>query len=182
MMALLGVRDARSVDLADEALDLPVLLRVPPGVFVEDGILGIIGTNSRLEISRECGVFDPRTPERDVACLHLSLPSALSRATMPSCRRYCPISRRPNFDAPSSRSRKVYGTSTIRRAFARAITSNPILKPIAFSGTPSMAERRTAKNPLVASRTGTSAFPRKQATRDTTRRRNGQSMVAPPAT
>src|SRR5216117_1567426 len=107
MMALVGVRDAHTVDLADEALDLPVHLGVAPVIFVDDRILGIIGTNSRLEIGRECSVIDPRLPKRDVACLHLSLPSALSRATMPSCRRYCPISRRPNFDAPSSRSKGV---------------------------------------------------------------------------
>src|SRR2546428_1463681 len=181
-VALHGVRDAPSVELADEALDLRVLVGVPPVVLVDHRILRVVWTNGRVEISRERGVLDPRLAEGDVACLHRSFPVTLSRATMPSCRRYCPISRRPNFDAPSSRSRNGYRTSTIRRAFARAITSNPILKPMAFSRTPSMAERRTAKNPLVASRTGTSALPSRQATRDTTRRRSGQSSVAPPET
>ena len=54
MMALVGVRDAHTVDLADETLDLPVRLGVAPVIFVDDRILGIIGTNSRLEIGREC--------------------------------------------------------------------------------------------------------------------------------
>src|SRR6266550_2724329 len=175
--------DAIAADLADEPLDLRVLLGVPPVVLERDRIARLVGAKSGVHVGDEFGVGELRLAKCHVRHFHLrSLPRTLSRATMPSCCRYCTTSRRPNFEAPSSRSRKVYGTSTIFFVFARAITSNPILKPIAFRCTPSRAVRRTAKKPLVASLTGTRTLPMRQATRETIRRRSGQSWTAPPLT
>src|SRR5205823_2036034 len=181
LMPLNREGDAIAADLADEPLDLRVLLGVAPVVLQRDRVARVVRSDRGLQIGDELRVRQFCLAKGHVRDFHSrSLPKTLSRATMPSCCRYCTTSRRPNFDAPSSRSRKVYGTSTIFLVLARAITSNPILKPIAFRCTPSIAVRRTAKNPLVASRTGTRTLPMRHATRETTRRRSGQSMVAPP--
>ena len=80
------------------------------------------------------------------------------------------ISRRPNFDFPSSRSRNTYGTSTERVYLARAMISNPILKPMGLSFTPSIADRRSAKNPDVES-------PRKAFRVSILARENGQQPM-----
>src|SRR5207237_503028 len=153
-VALIRVGDTVPVELADKPLDLRVLFRVEPVILRDDRIPWLIGPNRGFKVRDERGVGQLRLAEYDVARLQWSLPRTVCRAAMPSGSRYCRTSRRPNLDAPSSRSRKVYGTSMIFFAFARAITSSPILKPIAFRCTPSRAMRRTAKKPLVASRTG----------------------------
>src|SRR5207237_3425070 len=132
LVALVCEADALAADLADEALDLRVLLGVAPVILQRDGVARVVGPKGRLHVGDELRIGELRLAEHDVSSFQCSLPRTLSRATMPTCWRYCTTSRRPNFEAPSSRSRKVYGTSTIVFVFARAMTSNPILKPMAF--------------------------------------------------
>src|SRR5258708_139391 len=106
------VADVLAAERSDEPLDGGLRFDHRPVVPQHLRIFGVVGAHRGVDVRYECRVVKRRGAELQVGGLHRILPSILSRATWPSCTAYCMISRRPNFDAPSSRSRKVYGTST----------------------------------------------------------------------
>src|SRR5205807_9845285 len=108
VVAVDGKGDRDATDLSDEPLDPYLLLGIAPVVLQRHRIARILGTDRGLHVRDERGIAELRRTHGQVRDPHFpSLPRALSRATIPSCFRYWPTSPRPNFEAPSSRSRNV---------------------------------------------------------------------------